>query len=338
MYNEDVKQSFIADYGRSDKSRVFLRYIFRGIKSIEEQYGVDFYAMNEQQAQEALNNISGTRVTTAGTCIILLRSYVKWCRAKGYAVSNAVSSLRIDLYDRVKETTVASPYHLKLSLDAAFPHPEKSESRYIYRTFLWLAYMGFTDEEAIHITDKEVLFDKRVICREGENVFHRIYPESELDIKKACDMKEMLEDRGKDGFRKKRADGNYILRGRANDYSENSMEELLEKTLRPIVSRSFKKAAKAFETNDQQIPSELSLKLSYKTVFLSGVFYRAYERERIGIASRIPFTPRFDEIVLKDRTNAPDEKFYRNYTRAKWINPLVKQMEADYENWKSVHT
>lgn len=329
MYNEHTKLSFIEDYSQSVQSRALLRQIFNGIEFIEQKYNVDFCSMDSSQAQEAYSRISGMRARSAGSYLAMLRSYVKWCRARGYLTSDAVYGLRIDFYEKIREKMVASPAHLKLALDAAFPNPARNEIEYIYRSFLWLAYMGFMDIEAVRVRCDEIFLAKHIIRFSGNTEDYHIYMEAEHDLSKACSLREFKEPRGKDGVYKQRAVGDLLLRGKV---TANTMEESISKTFRPTITRAFKNAVNAYEAQGSQVPKHLSLGLTYNSIYLSGIFYRAYERERMGIP------PRFDAIVIRERSYAPASNYSRNYTLNKQLNSMINDMEKDYLNWKSVHT
>lgn len=327
MYNEQVKAAFIQKYTSSDQTKKLLLHIFDGTKGIEEKYGKDFYAMNSEQAQEAFNCVSGIKVNGASAILMILKAYVRWCIANGYPASQAVQELRIDVYDKLRESYVASPEHLNRALRAAFPNPEKNEIEYIYRSFLWLGFMGLQTSEAIQVTADELDFSQMHLNYSGHKGYHLIYPEALPDLKKAIELKGFKEPRGKNGIERQRAPGREILRGKI---TKKPLEEVVDATFRPTISRAFKAALDKYESQGIEVPADLSLKLTFKHIYMSGIFYRTYERERMGIP------PSFDEIVLWERRNAKEPSFSRNYTERKLLNILIRDMEKDYDNWKSV--
>ncbi len=329
MYNEQVKLAFIEKYTTSEQTRRLLLHIFDGTQDVEEKYGVDFYAMNEEQAQEAFNLVSGTKVNGASAILVILRSYVRWCVANGYPASKAIQKLRIDVHDKIRASYVGSPHHLELALDEAFPHPEDNEIEYIYRSFLWLGFMGLQVSEAIQVTDDELDFTGlHLYYPPGTEEPYAIYPEAVPDLKKAKELSKFKEPRGKNGIEKQRAAGHEILRGKISD---KTLAEAIELTFRPTISRAFKAAIDRYESRGEIVPTKLSLKLTFKHVYLSGIFYREYEHERIGIP------PDFSKMVINERRNAKKvQAFSRNYTERKYLNALIDNMEQDYYNWKSV--
>lgn len=329
MYNEGIKSKFFEKYTRSPQTKKLLLHVFEGISAIEEQYNKDFSVMSVQQAQEAFNCISGTKVNGASTILMILKGYVRWCHANGFPTTNAVYDLRIDMHDKLRESYVASPHHLWKALEAAFPHPETNEIEYIYRSFLWLGFMGLQVAEAIQVTANQLNFEEMRLTfpvGDKEKSFI-IYPESARDLHKAAELTAFVEPHGQRSVQKLRAGGNEILRGKVSDHS---LAEAVDSTFRPIISRAFKKALASYEHQGIPVPVELSLKLTFKHIYMSGLFYRTYERERIGIP------PSFDEIVLEERRNAKESSYSRNYTQRKHLGMLIRNMEQDYNNWKSV--
>ena len=327
MYNEKVKLAFIGKYTSSEQTKKLLLHIFDGTKDIEERYSKDFYEMDVEQAQEAFNYVSGIKVNGASSILMILKAYIRWCIANGYPATKAIQELRINVHDKLRESYVASPEHLLCSLDEAFPNPEKNEIEYIYRSFLWLGYMGLQASEAIQVTAEQIDFDVLRLTFPGHNVPYRIYPQAMHDLKKAVELNDFEEPRGKNGVKKPRASGKEILRGKV---SKRTLEEAVELTFRPTISRAFRAALDKYESQGVEVPKRCSLKLTFKHIYMSGIFYRAYEGERMGIP------PSFGAIVVHERRNAKEPNFSRNYTERKLLNILIRDMEQDYDNWKSV--
>lgn len=183
--------------------------------------------------------------------------------------------------------------------------------------------MGLQVSEAIGVMNSDLNFNEAQLLFAGREL--PIYPESVLDLRKAVDLEEFRESRGKNRIRKKRAAGHEILRGKV---SRRTLGEAVKLTFRPTISRAFKAALDRYESNGAEVPPHLSLKLTFKHVYMSGIFYRTYEEEREGVA------PAFEAIVAQERRNAKESHFSRNYTERKLLNILISEMKQDYENWK----
>lgn len=331
MYNDQVKCAFIQRYTASDQTEKLVRGIFDRMQGVEEKYDTDFYAMNTEQAQEAFTSVTGTRIKGANTILMILKAYVRWCVANGYPASNSVQDVRLDVYDKFKEGYVASPLHLKETLDVVFYRPDLNGIEYIYRTYFWLAFMGLQVSEAIQVKDSDIDFDNMRLKffdakRKKEERFP-MYVESLPDFRQAKVMKTISEPRGTKGVSKDRASGNELLRGKV---SKRTLEEAITLTYRPVICRTFKETPQRYEREGKEVPKTVSLKLTYNHAYMSGIFYRMYERERMGIP------PDFDEIVLRERRNVTNPHYPRGYSERKLLNILIKNMGQDYENWKSV--
>lgn len=325
MFNEQVKRAFIEKYTNSEHTKKLLLYIFDSTEDTEEKYGVDIYAMNTEQVQETFNSVTGIKVRGVKTILMIFKAYVRWCVASGYPATNAVSELRIDVHDKINEEYVSSPLHLKRTLDAAFPHPEENEIEYIYRSFLWLGFTGLQVSEAIRVTDDELDFETDRLhfpdCKEP----YRIYSESKPDLIKAVRLTTFREPRGKSGVVKQRAAGHEILRGKEGG---KCLEKAIYATFRPTISRAFKEALERHENQNDEVSGRLSLGLTFRHAYMSGIFYRILERERAGVPVR------FDQIIIKERRNAKEPAFSGNYTERKLMNDLIRDLEVDYANWK----
>ncbi len=337
MFNEDLKDGFIhAVYSREESTRKQVEKLLLTLGEYERKYGADFSQMNEEQTKETAKAMCGYRTSNANTIFFILREYVKWCRAQGYDTSDAIWRIRLPLVEKMRSSFVGSPAHLKMSLDMAFPDMKENDIKLVYRSFLWLGFMGFRDSEAICVTVNDVHFDNMKVTF-GDWIYP-IYAESLPDLHGACELTSFDEPRGNIGTIKERASGDAILRGKTprkprgkDTKGEKTMQDFLITTLRPMVSRAFSAAAETYEKNGGNPPG-LSLDLSYNHVYLSGIFYRMYEEERIGRK------PDFTEIVSREHRNSSHAEYDSNYTRNKFINGCIRNYEADYMNWKSLFT
>lgn len=334
MYNESIKQEFISAYTTSASNRKVVQRVFTSTEKYEAEYCTDFSQMDRVQMQRTLDEIVGIRTQSAESMFFVLKEYVKWCSRNGIRTSDAISDVRIDAIERVRSHRVANPGHLKLSLDTVFPHPELNSIEYIYRAMLWLAFMGFEDFEAIKVKESEVDLKNMLIHYAGSREPYMIYAEAVPDIREACDAMEFIEPRGKDGVKKQRASGDTILRGKV---SKKSADEQLESTFRQTISRAFKVAIDSFEKNGIEIPRSLSLNLSYSRILLSGIMYRAYTREQIGIPPNAMFAALVEKEV-KRKMEAKEYTININRTENKIRTVLMKGYIDDYARWKCAFT
>lgn len=324
MYNERDKLAFIHSGKYKGSSVTTIKLMFNTIAPDEEAAGKDFGEMNDEQTRIAALKVAGLRAMSANLALFLMREYVKWRKVNGLPASDAIFHAKIDVAQKLRGHMVGSARHLLMSLDAIFPNPEDTEIDFINRTFLWLAFLGFLDTEAVRIRSGDVDFTEMRIRSPLDGKPVPICSEAVRDLRHACEMTQLREDRGPHGYFKPRASGDILLRGKQTQ--EGLPEETVLNGVRTSVSRA---CARAIRSIGNTRP-ELSLHLTYKHVYLSGIFCRAYELERIGIA------PSFIEAVEHDRAYVPQPEYTSNYTRNKIINTYVRGYEMDYANWKSI--
>jgi len=80
---------------------------------------------------------------------------------------------------------------------------------------------------------------------------------------------------------------------------------------------------KAFKNSD--------IELTYNKIRMSGMFYRAYEAERMGEPVN------FDSFIAEQVINRKSE-YHNNYTRGKVAGYIKRDLLDDYACWKAVFT
>lgn len=215
-----------------------------------------------------------------------------------------------DEYIKQQESYVSSPRHLKLILDEVFPiFDQDFENRvnHIYRTFLWLGFMGCSSTQSAYVQEGDVDF-KRMVVRvrdndttpglreivakpfsgipkpDGEKEL-MIYAEAVEDLRMACELTEFLD---ATGWRREpapvmRRPGDYILRGKLIKGVEFEPGDGLVRTIRPTITRAFNSRNEFYVRTGASMPPWLHLHLSHRTVSQSGQYYRIFEEERMGI-------------------------------------------------------
>lgn len=325
MYNEKVKMEFLASYTKKSTS-AFITQIFNWFEPYEKMWGMDLSQQATEILQPIVNELTGVREKSTELVIIILKEYVKWCGRNGYEVSKGIFDVRINTIDKIQNQMVASPLHLKAILDdekSNFDSLEKETVDITYRVFLWMAFAGLEDKDAVRVTSKDVDFDNLRINFEGHS--YEIYKECKEDFEKACKLTMFNYEHPHYVTRRQRADGNVIMRG-----FRSPTVDL--KTIRPIINKKFS------EDNDTEEKKEANRQksgISYKRIYLSGIFYRAYEQERAGLP--VDFSNIIAlEIARKEKT----KKYTTTKTRtlATISNRMKRDYLADYEKWKCAFT
>lgn len=346
MYNESVKQRFLSDYlsnsnGKMEKSRStehsFLR-IFDAMEPIEAECACDFSNLPATDMQRAFDTSCGNRYISAENAYYLLKVYIRWCQMRGVGSGEAFEHLALGSVDKARDTWVASPSHLKSILDLVFPEPDRNSIEYIYRAALWIAFIGFTEEEASKVKAAEVDLERMEIVSDFYKSPFRIFGEARTDLYYAKTLTEFIEPRGKHGVAKQRATGEELLRGKV---TQKTMQEYLETTVRQLTNKAFKKAGSLRESAstsaEKQRFANVSLTLSYKRIYESGIFYRAYERERIGFNPLVDFRAKVALEVSRKIQNG-EYTINANQTETKVLNKNIGIIENDYILWKCAFT
>lgn len=302
MYNEERKVKFLSE---TKKSPAFGKSIFRATEPIEQQYGVDLVMLPTEALQSVVNERLGIRTRSVGTAIVFLRSYFTWCKENGYEVGSGIDGLEIETGEKIRATMVSSPKHLELLLDKVFTPVQEETMDCIYRCFLWLAFSGLEDVEAMDVKTSEIDFEQMLIHHGDKD--YELYKEAIPAFKKACSLTEFVYINPK--YSKKvtrnRFPGEYLMRGVRS-------EKISLMTMRTIIGTHFR---------------DNGIKISYSRIHLSGVFYRMYEMERAGMPVD------FSGIAI-ERTNRIDRQYSENYSRRKVTASIEQDYIDDYASWK----
>lgn len=321
MYNEMQKKAFIDSRPSTEKNatKKLIAQIFGWFEPHETDWGMDLSLQTAEVLQPIVNSLAGLRYKSTELVLILLKEYVKWSRDNGYDVSDGIFNVSIDTIDKVKNQMVSSPAHLKTILDkrpvkigdetveCGFDTPDKETIDITYRVFLWMAFAGLEDKDAIRVTAENVDLKKLRINFEGH--IYTIYKESKEDFEKACKLTDFLYEHPNYVTRRDRVEGDTIMRG-----FRSSPVDLL--TIRPIINKRLYSG---------KTPTKE--KISYRRIYLSGIFYRAYEREQMGLPVD------FSDVVAREM-QGKEYSQTKTRTLTTIANTFEREFLADYEKWK----
>lgn len=313
MYNAEIKHQFISEVVSSTPWKLKLcESVFGNTEKYEEEWGADLCTKSAEELQPMISQIAGFRSRSKWSRLILLKDYVKWCMEMQVdgACPGMLEIKSIGL-DKVKQQTIANPKHLQNYLNAICEPASTQATDNIYRCYYWLAYAGMDEEDILKVKCTDVDFKRLEVKYDKKFTVVPIYPEGLEAFHNCVELKQFLYVHPKYSKEiwKNRANGDTLIRG------IKSIPTL--KALRVELSRRSKQ-------NSDKTP----LKLSYFRVWLSGVFYRMYEQEIIGVP------PDFNAIVsqqMEGKTYKLDSG--RNTIEAKH-RQLVRDYEEDYERWK----
>lgn len=322
MYNEEQKKAFIASYTKSNKTTALIVQIFTWFEPYESTWGADLSQQTSEVLQPVVNKISGLRSKSTELVLIILKEYVRWCIRNGLEVDRGIFDVRIHSIEKIKKQMVASPLHLQFKLNEIFRLTEEETIDIVYRVFLWMAFAGLEDSDAIRVTSDDVDLQNLRINFEGHS--YEIYKESREDFEKACNLTDFFYEHPCYTVRRERAEGNLIMRG----FRSSSLNL---QTLRPMVTRKINDGkGKPGDTQTRQEGKKQKKDvISYKRIYLSGIFYRAYECERAGLSLNF-------SVVVANEMQRKNKEYTLSKTRTlnTIANKIEREYKTDYEKWK----
>lgn len=314
MYNEELKTRFVRSYTNSISTAKLCATVFNKVGQYEEKWGADVCTRTSEELQQMIDSIVGFRAHSKWSTLIILKDYAKWCL--GNNVPGACDSM---LYiedtglDKVRTQMVSIPKHLQRYLDDIYDPESAQSTDNIYRCFFWLAYSGMKEEDILNVKCDEVDLSTLTVYHNNEEF--EIYREAIPAFKNCVELKSFVYNHPLYSANitvwKPRADGDTLVRG------IRSVSSL--KAMRITLSRKSKEAVDEGKTVQ---------KLSYYRAYLSGLFYRMYEREKSG--EPVDFT----EAALRfmDGKDYKFEKGCKNEAIKR--REIAKDYLEDYQRWK----
>lgn len=300
MYNEKLKNRFIAGYGNSGKTKAVVRNILQAFEEYEEQWGADLCTRTVDELRLAIDATSRLRTSSQLFQLQVLKDYSKWCVAmKVPGACDAMSQIQAVGIDKVREQMVSGPAHLQRYLDALFDDVTKQTVDIIYRSYLWLAFFGVSEEDAFKIRSEDVDLLTMTIRLPGGEIYP-VYREAGFTIHLAATLNDFAYFHPHYiGDRRKRADSDLILRGVRSNGSALVMRTTISE-----------QAAKAYRNG------ATTQKLSYSRVYLSGEFFRMYEDEQAGCeADFFEFakkeSPNLERSIMLRKANCYKQDYLR---------------------------
>ena len=266
--------------------------------------------MDTKQIANIVAGIYGVSNRSFRNIRSILKAYKEWCKRNGYDVCEDVEELEMPtelMLDNMRKNMVGSPRHLQFILDSTFDPEEMRTYDNLYRVYYWLSFIGFYENEIAEIKAGDVDFESNVIRKNGNE--YPLYKQAIDCFRNAVELNEFVyyHPNYTKPIIRPRVFGDGLMKGIKKDFTLS--------TFRPTASRKVSAAL-----NEKRI----STKLSYSKVHKSGIFYRAYEDELIGI----PPTFTDDAINIaanKGKENLNDEQIYM----------IRYNLRLDYNTWKN---
>lgn len=312
MYNEELKTRFVKEYTTSVSMAEVCKNVFDVFERYEEEWNDDLCTRRAEDLQPIVDEVVGFRARSKWSKLIMLKDYVKWCIGMGVpnACDGMLNITNIGL-DKVKRQTIANPLHLQKYLNDICENESEKTTDNIYRCYYWLAYGGVPEKDILNIKCSDVDFPNMVV-HYNETIIP-VYREAIPAFKNCVELTQFVYNHPnytKTVWRE-RVEGNTLVRG------IRSLPSL--KSIRVELSRRSR--AKMDE-------GKTDLKLSYYRVWISGVFYRAHEREIIG--EKLNFN-----AIAAQQIEGKEYKMDsgRNTQEAK-KRQLARDYMEDYQRWK----
>lgn len=314
MYNDDRKTTFINSHSDKPSFRVLMQRTFSLLSESESKLQKDVCEFSKAELDSALKDVVGVRKNGASEVYKIVKYYRLWCKNTGISTSDDDFSAGISdeaLAENMQDKMVCSSKDLKVILDKVFKNCESNTIEYIYRCFLWMAFMGLRDTEAMNVVRNDVSFNTMEISYFGG--CYKIPQESAYDFKMCCSMRNFEIPIGRGHKVVMRAPGDRILRGGELTRISN-VEKALSSLFRPTIAHKMSAAG--------------ITPISYNRIRLSGIFSRAYEYEKESGES-------YD--FAKETDNEYHFKTGKSITMttsSKVKAKIKKDFVTDYEIWK----
>lgn len=310
MFNEEQKVRFIRSYTDSINTANVATNVFKNFEKYEQEWGADLCTRSAEELQPVIDDILGLRSKSRWMTLSILKEYVKWCLTMHIPnAKDGMLQIEVAGIDKIRKQMVASPLHLQKYLDQVFDSESEETIDNIYRCYYWMAYGGIKEEDTLFIKNSDVDFEQMIICYRGTSV--PIYREAIPAFRNVIRLDSFVyQHPNYKDIRRDRIPGDELMRG--IKATTKTM------TIRSTLSRKSAEAVKAGKTEQQ---------LSFHRISLSGLFYRTYERERIGLPVN------FSEAAV----SFMEGRSYTLGNREKLVhrqNKIERDYIEDYQRWK----
>lgn len=318
MYNEELKQRFIDFYTGSENMKKLCRVVFNKVAKYEEEWQADVCSVSTEQLQPMVDSIVGFRSRSKWSTLVILKAYTKWCIGENIPYAcDAMLKINSIGVGNLKTKMVSFPMSLQNYLDEICAPESLQATDNIYRCFYWLAYMGMPEEDIMRVRTSDVNFDNLTIIFNGKS--YDIYKEALPALKNCVNLGSFYFNHPNYAADKQvwkpRVEGDLLLRGIRGSCTVKSMRTALVKLV--------------YDYTKTPVVRKTEMQLSYHRVWLSGIFFRMYEKEMSG--KEVDFEPAALQFM---------EGRKYNYENSGGKNQNIKKREVakdyleDYQRWK----
>lgn len=338
LYNSRLKLKFIENYTSADTTTTYLVSIFSSTSSMEYLSGCDVALLSTEKLQSIFKNNFGIRQKAQLSALKVIEKYTEWYYMQTEKPEQAqkiidmykknlqgIWGVTVEKNEKIKSKMISSPKQLSVFLNSVFESPKIKTVDCVYKSFFWFAYMGIKDSDAVNIHISDVDLVNKVITYEGRK--YNIFDEALDDVKNACECEEFLYIHKKPDYEilKPRLSGDTVIRG----LKETSRDIT---HLRSHLCRKIKNYNASLANNtcvDIVSPT-------YKSLILSGLFYRAYMNELNGLDAEKEIRE-YVNHKIEDKKKNKNEYVLSGTKTIEYIeDDNVRELLKDYECWKIV--
>lgn len=312
MYNARQKTSFLKSYTQSISTARVATTVFNAFEPYETAWGADLSTRSKEELQPVLEKVLGLRTSSQGMSLTILREYVKWCLlTKTPDACDAMLHTEVLGLSKIRRQMVSSPLHLQKSLDEVFESENENTIDITYRCYYWMAFAGIYESDTLSVKNSDINFTEMEINYRDTHV--PIYREALPTFRKAVELQSFIyiHPNYNNKIWRNRIPGDTIMRG--------VRAETRILAIRAVTSRTFAAALDSGKTTHQ---------LSFRRAWMSGLFYRMYERERAGLP--VDFT----EAAVEFADHGDLLNRSRSISRNTFIANKKKEYMEDYQRWK----
>lgn len=306
MYNEELKREFIKNCCEDKASVNRAIRLFNMAEKFENSWEKDICTVSEEYLGEALQEITSAHLGTQTADMYVLKKYARWCienKVPG-ACGGLLKNQDIG-YDKLRTTMVGDPAQLQNYLDKVFLPISDCRADNLCRGFFWLAFIGLAEDEAAEIKVEHVDLKNLSICYHGNT--YPIYNEAIPAIRYLCSANSFFYDFKRYETVIERDVGTHILRGTRSSGGVNT------DSIGRLASSRVSAATKMY---DEKVV------LRYKSIRMSGIFYRMLEIEkRTGSVD----AKKYLRMYFPDTDQLVDKRMKRKEV----------EFETDYRRWKT---
>ena len=313
MYNNELKAKFIGDYTQSIKTAKVATTVFNAMEPFEKAWQADLCTKSANELQPVIDKVVALRTSSQCMSLTILKEYVRWCILTGVpGAIDGMLHITVAGLEKVRHQMVSSPFHLQQYLNAVFSEEENEMLDNLYRCYYWMAYGGIHDDDVLKVKTSDVNFAEMYIQYGDTSV--PIYREALPAFHNAVELTSFLYKHPNYAkpIRRDRMPGDTLMRGYRG-------------TAKIVHFRSNM----SHFSMDAIRQGKTDLQLSFNRIWMSGLFYRMYEREGAGVT--VNFTGVTTGLmaegdknyVIKDRNKIEIRQRQR-----------ARQFMIDYQRWK----